>query len=53
MSKAPILKLPTRGGSFIRQEDGSLERTDGPAVTQPPKLGKTAKAPAKPKAKES
>lgn len=45
--------LPTKGGSYVRQENGALRQTAGPAVKPNSKAGKAPKAPNRTKEKES
>ncbi len=43
MSKTPKQpEMPRRGGSFVRDVDGKLTQTDGPAVAAKAKPGKPA-----------
>ncbi|MDX8354356.1 hypothetical protein [Cognatiyoonia sp. IB215182] len=39
-------EMPRRGGSFLRDKDGKLIQTAGPALAPKPKSGRSKKTPA-------
>ncbi|WP_322895178.1 MULTISPECIES: hypothetical protein [unclassified Yoonia] len=55
MTTQPNSKLPTKGGSFIREDDGSLRKIAGtaPAERKKPAPARAKPASAKSKSEES
>lgn len=51
MTTQPNSKLPTKGGSFIREENGSLRKVAGTAPVERKKLAPARAKPASAKSK--